>query len=114
MAIDYNKALANAKRLIRDNGRDVVVRTFTQSGDDWNPVQVPSDVTVRAVMTQFAAEEIDGTLIQASDKRFLIAGGADVSLAKRLIDGAVDYEVVAVECVKPGPVVVLWKVQVRL
>jgi hypothetical protein len=113
MAIDYNKALANARRLIRENGRDVTVRTFTASGDEWNPVQVPSDVVVKAVQTQFKAEEIDGTLIQASDKLYLVAGGADISLAKRLIDGA-DYEVVRVETVKPGPVVVLYKVQVRL
>lgn len=113
MAIDYNKALANARRLIRENGRDVTIRTFTASGDEWNPVQVPSDVVIRAVQTRFNEEEIDGKLIQASDKLYLIAGIVDVSLAQRLIDGA-DYEVVRVETVKPGPVVVLYKVQVRL
>lgn len=114
MAIDYNKALASAKRLIRENGRDVTVRTFTASGDEWNPVQVPNDVVVKAVQTQFKAEEIDGTLIRTDDKLFLIAGGADISLAKRLIDGGIDYEVVNVREVKPGAVSILWKVQVRL
>lgn len=114
MAIDYNRALATAKRLIRDNGRDVVLRTMQQSGDEWAPVLVPVDVTVRAVQTEFEADEIDGTLIQYCDKLYLIAGGADISLAQRLVDGTADYEVVRIMTVKPGPLTVLYKVQVRL
>lgn len=113
MAIDYNRARSSAAKGTGDNGRQVVLRSFVTSGDEWNPVQVPVDTSVIALQSRFDAKEIDGTLIQASDKLYLVAGGADISLAKRLIDGA-DYEVVRVETVKPGPVVVLYKVQVRL
>lgn len=114
MAINYAKARASSIKGVSENGRNVVLRSFTTSGDDWNPVQVPVDTTVKALQSRFDAKEIDGTLIRTDDKLFLIAGGADIGLAKRLIDGGVDYEVVNVREVKPGAVSILWKVQVRL
>ena len=110
---DYDDLAATAEELIREYGREMTLRTETSSGDAWNPTISTSDATVVGVVTTFSKFEIANGLVEAQDKRILFAGNVQVTNAKRIIDGGVEYSIVAIDEVKPGPVTVIYKAQVR-
>ena len=77
--------------------------------------KVSTTVSVRAVITNYNQNEIDGTLIQREDKQAIIAGA---SVAKpdtfdELVRGSLRYKIVNVEEITPGGTPLLYKLQLR-
>jgi hypothetical protein len=130
---DYDELADTAEELIREYGREMTLRTETSSGDAWNPVISTSDATVVGVVTSFSKFEVANGLVDAQDKRILFAGNVPVTNAKSVFDtgaeslvgygkkygknygviGGVEYSIVAIDEVKPGPVTMIYKAQVR-
>ena len=110
---NYASLAATAERLIRENGREMTLRSETASGDAWNPTLSVSDSTVVGVVTKFSAFEVANGLVEAQDKKILFAATVPLTNAKRIIDGGVEYSIINVETVKPGYTAVLYKAQVR-
>ena len=110
---DYNELAEDAEALSLEYGREMTLRTETASGDAWNPTLTASDSTIVGVVTSFSKFEIANGLVDAQDKRILFAGNVPVTNAKRIIDGGVEYSIVAIDEVKPGPVTMIYKAQVR-
>jgi hypothetical protein len=110
---DYDELADTAEELILEYGREMTLRTETATGDAWNPVISTSDATVVGVVTTFSKFEVANGLVDAQDKRILFAGNVPVTNAKRIIDGGVEYSIVAIDEVKPGPVTIIYKAQVR-
>lgn len=110
---DFAKLATTAQKLIRANGRNVTLRSFSSSGDAWNPTQSQTDVTVKAVFSRYSSFETDGVLIRADDVKVLIEASAAPTLSQRIIDGSIDYSIVNVQTVKPGDVAMLYIVQAR-
>lgn len=73
-----------------------------------------ADLAVTVVISDFAKHEIDGTLIRRTDKRVIMSGAEDAPLMNdKLVVAGVEYEVIRIEEIKPGNVVVAYEMQVR-
>lgn len=110
MAFDYSGLATTAANLVTKFGRDVVLVTITNSGDDWDPVQVETTETVKAIQTQL--DNVDNDLILATDKGFLVSA-ALITVDMRIRDGSKDYSIVAVTEITPGDTFIIYKVQAR-
>lgn len=113
MAVDYTALANTASRLIRENGRTVKLRGLTPSGPAWNPSFSNADTDVKAFFTRYSAREIDGLVIQATDIKILLSSSVAPDVTMRLVDGSIDYSIIDVVEIKPGPTSVLYIVQAR-
>ena len=112
---DYTDDLNGAIEDIRDSGRPVDLVSYVQTGPSYDPVMTPVVMPdVMALQSSFKSNQIDGTLIKAGDKKFLIAGDVEPTVDMELHDGGKKYEIKAVDQVKPGDTLILSKVQARL
>lgn len=110
MTFDYSGLESTAARLIARFGRDIILVTIANSGDDFNPTQIETLETVKAVQTQL--DTVDNDLILATDKGFLIDATL-ITADMRIRDGSTDYSIVLVTEVKPGDTNMIFKVQAR-
>ena len=108
------RASVNVTKALIKHGRAIDLVTISDTGDPWNPVQTETVQPVLGLQTSFTAQEIDGDLIRATDKRFLIDSGVEPNTAMRLKDGDSDYSIINVETLQPGDLAILYKLQARL
>lgn len=120
MTADYTQDALDAKQDIEDAGREIIIRNFSpvvyDVDTDTETGGIASDQTCFALETAYKQNEIDGTIIQVGDKRFLIASASLTVLPKTsdiLIDGNDQYKIQSVSQVNPGNVPILYKLQVR-
>lgn len=115
---DYTRSVATANRLIDRFGQaGTIVRRGAATGDEWNPTfAADAPHACRVVETDYTAREIDGTLIQASDKKLLVAvSGLTITPTPddRITVGGKTYEIVTVKTLQPGGTVILYEIQGR-
>jgi hypothetical protein len=93
-----------------------LIKPGTPSGPPYNPVPgVPTEHPVTVVQTEYKLRDIDGTLIQQGDKKLLVSTkNAPVPAMNDTIrSGSVVYQIINILPLDPGPVVMLWRLQVR-
>ena len=106
-----------ALQLITKMGKSVTIRTpsITYPVNPYDPVEAVSDETAVAVVEQIRQHEIDGTVIQTGDRKYLVAA-RDLAVApavgSRVVDG-VEMEIVKVEPVSPGGTDIVYSVICR-
>jgi len=110
-AFDYSGLRATAIRLIDKFGRTVTRRTITNTGPTWNPVQTPVDTPIKGAFVNFSKNEIDGTLILATDKKLLTYD--EVVMTDIVLDYSIEYVVKNIDTINPGDTVLIYKVQLR-
>jgi len=104
-----------AGRLIRRLGRDVTLRTYTNSGTDFDPTRTASDQTVKAAVFKFREDEsFDGSIIERNDMKFVIASAVTVTKQDKIVDDGKEYHIVGVENIGPGDNVFYYNVRGRL
>ena len=117
MAINIAKITQTARRLIRENGREIVLVRMIRSIDPHGGPSAELVETVRAVQTAIAQSEIDGELVQQEDVRFMVPppkildGG--ISVGDIVRDGHDEYRVTLVNPVRPGAQGAIWKITCR-
>lgn len=111
MAYDYSNILATAVSLIDKFGRTMQKRTTTKSGDAWNPTISTLDENIVAVSVGYKANEIDGTLIMATDKKLLTYD--EVTTDNFVVDNSIQYSVISINTINPGDTKIIYKVQIR-
>lgn len=70
----------------------------------------------KVVRSRFMETHNSGTLVQETDSLFLLSTAGvtvDPSIASRLTVDGTEFQVIRIDPLKPGPVVMLWKVHVR-
>ena len=110
-------AVDTATRLIKKHGRAVQLVTTAESADSWNmSASTTSELVAEVVVvnTQYKAEEVDGNLIRATDKRYLMDSQHKPTTGMQVRDGGVDYEIKSAEPLYPGTDVIFYDVQARL
>lgn len=111
--MDYNRAIATAKRLIRENGREMRLISTTETGNPWEEQTVTETETVfMAAQTEFSQADQTKWVIATGDIKILIAGNqlsTTPYVNQRLIDGTDEYQVKNIETVRVGEPVILWK-----
>lgn len=120
MSAFYNRMLATASRLIKKFGAPTVFRSLL-SVPNPNPSKPPTttivETTYDAVFTKIDEKEIDGTRILTGDMRVLVRG--DITVDFKINGSIIDpkdssiWKVINILPVAPGPVCVIFKVQVR-
>ena len=108
---DYSNIVATAKSLVDRFGKTLILVTTTTTGEVWNPTVVESETNIIGVVTSFKTNQIDGTLIKATDKQILTYN--EVKVNEAIKDGVISYNVVNVDVVAPANDTILYKVQVR-
>lgn len=80
-----------------------------------DPATTPGEDSTSAVEDGYKADEIDGTMVQAGDRRYWVPaqGLAEPRTIDRLVDGSDSLAIVSCKRVAPGPVVILYEVQCR-
>ena len=94
-------------------------RSATTGGNDWDPssgTTTTTDYAATMVVTDYAQKDVDGTVIQSTDKKVLMAPGVAVvpNTSDVLVTPDGDtLSVVAVKPLKPAGTLVLYEIQAR-
>jgi len=131
MALDYVSFQNLAERLIEENGRTIsLVRRDqgnpTDPAKPWRGSTEADEITVvvKGVFIEFEKEDFDGSLVRRGDKRILIAdksvtdeGGSSSNLKiedyDHVLDGLVRWKIITAELIEPGPLRIMYDLQVR-
>ena len=129
--VNFNNFRLLAERLIEENGRTItLVRkdqgNFVDPAKPWRGTTGASEVTVDVlgVFTEFEKELVDGNVVKRGDKRVLIAAksvedesqsGVNIKIEdyNEVLDGTVRFRIVTAELIEPGPLRVMYDLQVR-
>lgn len=108
---DYSGVIATAKALIDRFGKTMAKITTVAPVNEWEASSdgIPTNIT--GVMTSYKNNQIDGTLIKATDKQILTYSA--VEIGDKIKDETISYNVVNVDIIAPANDKILYKVQVR-
>ena len=131
MALNYTSFQNLAERLIESNGRTLSLVRRDQgnpvdSAKPWRESTEAAEITVTVlgVFIEFEKEDFDGTLVRRGDKRVLIAaksvtdeGGSASNLKiedyDHVLDATTRWKIITAELIEPGPLRIMFDLQVR-
>jgi hypothetical protein len=108
----YIDAAADILSAIAEYGRSMTLRSKTSTGTAWDPTLTNSDQTIKGVVKDYSAFEIDGTLVMQGDKKIILGATYAPTTAMKIVDG-IEMSIVSVKEIKPGDTVLAYEVQVR-
>lgn len=100
--------------MIEKYGRQASIISFTKTGTAYNPIISETLTSIYLLQSEYKSSEIDGTLIQTNDKRFLIYSETPISTENKILDNNKKYSIMAIKETMPGSVNLLYEVQARL
>lgn len=103
----------NITAMIKARGRACKVRTVTNSGTEFDPTQSNADADAFATFTNFKMSDVDGSLIQADDKRVHLSATVPVTKQNKIIDGTIVYQIEALREVMTGDDLFVYIAQCR-
>lgn len=110
----YSRAQSQAERALNKYGRDCHLVSFVKSGTDYDPDITEVLTPCKVLQSIFTTNEIDGTLVRRDDKKFLIGSDHSPIIEMNLKDGDKTYSIISILEVKPGPTLIMSKIQARL
>lgn len=115
MAINYANLQGVAKRLIGDNGRVFkALRTFPMeriNGVETRPAALAFDVI--GITVEYSPYELSNTLIKSGDVRLIATSDEQLKIGDVIDVDGTNYRVEKPNPIKPGPVVLVYKAQLR-
>ena len=117
MSGPHERGAASAERAIARHGRDItLIVPGAPTGSKRDPQPgAPTEIVVRALELEIASSEIDGSVIQGHDRRYLVAGSVAVTTAMRLRDDVpAAYEIVRTQPTQPGTTRLVTEILARL
>jgi len=119
MAFDYTALNVNTVQpLIDEFGNDgYLIVNDAASGAPYES-QIGAEVLhpIRLVQTLFKKSDNSGTLVEMGDVLFLVSTqgvAINPDLANRMKVDNIIYQVVKIDPLKPGPIIMLWKIHAR-
>jgi len=114
MGISYANLAVLSERLIRENGRDALLISETNTGTDYQPTITQTTETIRLVQSQFNALDNNDFILQAHDVKFLVSSDFTLSTKQRIETNGQQYSIVALKEIKPADTSILYIVQGRV
>lgn len=114
MAINYANLAALSERLIRENGRDALLISETNTGTDYQPTITQTSETIKLVQSQFNALDNNDFVLQAHDVKFLVSSDFTVTNKQRIETNGQQYSIIAIKEIKPATTSILYIVQGRV
>jgi len=99
--------------ILEEVGVEGQLQINTVSGTEFNPIITPSTENIDLVPVNYKVKEIDGTVIQQGDRKFLFLSTAIPTTTGKVILDSINYNIVDVQIVAVSGVTVLYKVQGR-
>jgi len=113
MTFDFARLKATADRLIARFGKTAVLVSFETSGPDFDPTVTETTTDITLVELSYSLTNRNESLVQSGDKLFLVQADAAPSLDDKIRLDGVDYAMVDVQPLSPGPLVLVYEVQAR-
>lgn len=114
----YPALKATASGLLSDKGQPMTLTVRTSGAYDpatGTAAVTATTETVSGAVFDYAAKDIDGTLIKRGDKRVILEASTLIPTSTcTLTIGGVVHNIVEAVPVNPGGVVVIYKVQARV
>lgn len=124
--VDYAKLRGTSRRLIGNNGRPMTLVTKGAAVDPARPwdgtsAEGGSSIGVTGISTIVNRRDVGGTKVQRNDKLVIISSTADdgsllddsiMNNSLRVTDGG-SFQVAGVEPIKPGPLVLGYRLLLR-
>lgn len=114
MGISYANLAVLSERLIRENGRDALLISETNTGTDYQPTITQTSETVKLVQSQFNALDNNDFVLQAHDVKFLVSSDFTVTNKQRIETNGQQYSIIAIKEIKPATTSILYIVQGRV
>ena len=114
MGISYANLAVLSERLIRENGRDALLISETNTGTDYQPTITQTTETIRLVQSQFNALDNNDFILQAHDVKFLVSSAFTLSTKQRIETNGLQYSIIGLKEIKPSDTNILYIVQGRL
>ena len=114
MAISYANLAVLSERLIRENGRDALLISETNTGTDYQPTITQTSETIKLVQSQFNALDNNDFVLQAHDVKFLVSSNFTLTAKQRIETNGQQYSIVALKEIKPADTSILYIVQGRV
>lgn len=119
MSFDYSGLNCTGERLIERFGRDVTLRRVTEPTYDFatgtNSGGSEADTTVKAVVTDFKAHELDNEFVRRGDRMVLVSAKSinAPDMNDEIIDNSKNFKIINIETVHTGDTPLLYKMQIR-
>ena len=91
MGISYANLATLSERLIRENGRDALLISETNTGTDYQPTITQTTETIRLVQSQFNALDNNDFVLQAHDVKFLVSSDFTLTAKQRIETNGQQY-----------------------
>jgi len=123
-AVDYTGIEVDVAQAIADAGREVTIsksgETVVDPASPWDTDAATGGATLTpiAAMIDYNLRDIDGESVKVGDQMAFITGSEvpatqDMRTFDRLLDDTEAWRIVEVQVIKPGPVIVLYILQLR-
>ena len=116
----YVSLRATAQRLIQKNGRTVIYTrkgtTIADVAKPWEGKSGDSTLSLKAAFIEFTLVSVRGNLVQAGDKRVLIAAddlGIIPDTKDTILDKNVTWNIVSVEAIDPSDAAIVYDFHMR-
>ena len=113
---EYEEDRAFVLEALLEDGKQATLKSYSETGDRWDPVISYTDYTVQILDVDYTVYEIDGDRVKREDKKVYIAaeGVAVVpKISDKIVINSITYNIKDIMPFIPGDVVVFWVVQVR-
>jgi|GEM_PF-6124181 len=112
--MDFTGTAHRMKKYIHKNGKPLSLKTETVTGgDEWNPTTTTETKSIIGIQSTFQKGEIDGSIIQNNDKKYIVSNEYEISTTDKLIDGTTEFSIINADPVAPGGTTILYIVQAR-
>jgi len=101
------------KSLIEREGRVAVYRTYSESGDAYDPVRTPTNTPITLIEFDFEASERDGSIIATNDTEFVIESTITIAKTGLIVDRGLEYQIVSLDDTMPGDTSIMYIAQCR-
>lgn len=114
MGISYANLAVLSERLIRENGRDALLISETNTGTDYQPTITQTTETIKLVQSQFSKNNNNDFVLEANDMKFLVSSAFTLTTKQRIETNGLQYSIVALKEIKPADTSILYIVQGRV
>lgn len=114
MGVNYAGLAATAERLVRENGKDALLISETNTGTDYQPTITQTSATIKLVQSQFSKNDNNDFVLEANDMKFLVSSAFTLTTKQRIETNGLQYSIVAIKEIKPADTSILYIVQGRV
>lgn len=109
---DHSQEAKDAAKAFKEEGRAIVLRTYTKTGSSYDPILKPNDsAPVYALQTKAKKYEYDRGLVTATSKVLLVESTIPITKDMKVIDGS-ELSITSLEPLQLGDDVIFYRVMV--